>query len=151
MCPGRNVDLLNVQIQTSIRETQGQTLRRLLIQNTSGRPLGSVGRVFRCRAASFLEALCYRHRMPAIVLKSVPETLHSRLKRAAAAHRRSLTQEAIVLLEAALAQQEAPAQNSEPYFARRVFLPEFEALQKAGGLSGGPDSTELISEGRDRS
>ena len=88
--------------------------------------------------------------MPAIVLKSVPETLHNRLKRAAAAHRRSLTQEAIVLLEAALAQQEAPAQNPEPYFARRVLLPEFAALQKSGIFSGGPDSAELISEDRDR-
>lgn len=89
--------------------------------------------------------------MPAIVLKSVPEALHKRLKRAAAAHRRSLTQEAIVLLEAALAQQEAPAPNPEPYFARRVLLPEFEALQKTGTLSGGPESTALISEERDRS
>ena len=73
--------------------------------------------------ASFLEALCCHSCMPAIVLESVPEALHRRLKRAAAAHRRSLTQEAIVLLEAALAQQEARAQNPEPYFARRVLLP----------------------------
>jgi hypothetical protein len=88
--------------------------------------------------------------MAAIVLKSVPATLHNRLKRAAAAHRRSLTQEAIVLLEAALAQQEASAQGSEPYFARRVLIPEFAALQKSGIFSGGPDSAEMISEERNR-
>jgi plasmid stability protein len=40
--------------------------------------------------------------MPALVLKSIPESLHRRLKAAAACHRRSLTQEAIILLDQAL-------------------------------------------------
>jgi len=40
--------------------------------------------------------------MPALVLKSVPPSLHSRLKQEAAVNRRSMTQEAIYLLEQGL-------------------------------------------------
>jgi hypothetical protein len=34
----------------------------------------------------------------------------------------------------------------EPYYARRQLLPEFQALRAAGGLRGGTDSTQAISE-----
>jgi prevent-host-death family protein len=37
-----------------------------------------------------------------------------------------------------------------PYFARRKLTPTFARLEKAGKLRGGRDSTETISEDRDR-
>jgi len=40
--------------------------------------------------------------MPTLVLRNVPEELYQRLKETAAEHRRSMTQEAIVSLRAAL-------------------------------------------------
>jgi len=40
--------------------------------------------------------------MPTLVLRNVPEDLYQRLKETAAAHRRSMTQEAIVSLRTAL-------------------------------------------------
>jgi len=88
--------------------------------------------------------------MPALVLKSIPDSLHRRLKAAAASHRRSLTQEAIILLDQALSQ--SPGNEEEPYFARRSLLPEFAALEKSGVLAPRPhdrDVTELISEQRE--
>jgi plasmid stability protein len=46
--------------------------------------------------------------MSNLVLRNVPEELHQRLKESAAAHHRSMTKEAIVILKAALA-HEPPA------------------------------------------
>ena len=48
--------------------------------------------------------------MPTLVLRNVPEDVYQALKEAAGAHRRSMTQEAIVALESALAgrRDEAP-------------------------------------------
>ena len=40
--------------------------------------------------------------MPALVIKSFPEELHAKLRQIAAAHRRSVTQETIYLLETAI-------------------------------------------------
>jgi len=40
--------------------------------------------------------------MPALVIKQLPEDLHRRLKNDAARHHRSMTQQAIVILESAL-------------------------------------------------
>lgn len=40
--------------------------------------------------------------MPDILIRNVPAALHSRLKAAAASHRRSVTQETIMLLDQAL-------------------------------------------------
>ena len=37
-----------------------------------------------------------------------------------------------------------------PYFAQRKLIPGFRKLLKTGKLSGGPDSTILVSEDRDR-
>ncbi len=88
--------------------------------------------------------------MSALVIDPLPETLHSRLKQAAAAHRRSLAQETIVLLEFALEQE--PSREAKPtasYWAQRTLLPEYEALLKSGALTGGTDSTQMISEERD--
>lgn len=41
--------------------------------------------------------------MPALLLKDLPADLHSRLKEEARKHRRSMTQEALVILEQGLA------------------------------------------------
>ena len=89
--------------------------------------------------------------MPALVIKCFPAALHARLKQTAAVHRRSVTQETIHLLETALL-AEATAQ-SEPMpvslWAKRKLLPEYEALVQSGALSGGTDSTVILSEERD--
>ena len=91
--------------------------------------------------------------MPALVIKSFPEALHSKLRKIAAAHRRSVAQETIHLLEMAIkAEEEAPSDGGSQgasYWANRKLLPEYEAALKAGAFSGGTDSTEIISEERD--
>jgi hypothetical protein len=91
--------------------------------------------------------------MPALVIKSFPEALHARLRQIAAAHRRSVTQETIHLLEMAIRAEEkaSPAGSDEgpSYWANRKLLPEYEAALKAGAFSGGTDSTQIISEERD--
>ncbi len=90
--------------------------------------------------------------MPALVIKSFPEDLHARLRRIAAAHRRSVTQETIHLLETAIAAEEAPTappSANVSKWANRKLLPEYEAMLASGAFSGGTDSTIAISEERD--
>jgi hypothetical protein len=91
--------------------------------------------------------------MPALVIKSFPEVLHAKLRQFATAHRRSVTQETIHLIEVAIAAEEnQPIATSGPkgsYWANRKLLPEYEAALKAGAFSGGTDSTQIISEERD--
>jgi plasmid stability protein len=50
--------------------------------------------------------------MPTLVLRNVPGELHGKLKAAAAAHHRSMTQEAIVTLSAALGAGVPPVKPS---------------------------------------
>ena len=89
--------------------------------------------------------------MPALVIESFPEALHARLKQTAAAHRRSITQETIHLIERALAAEPAtpPAPAKGGYWANRKLLPEYKALLESGVLAGGTDSTIGLSEERD--
>lgn len=89
--------------------------------------------------------------MPALVIKSFPETLHAKLRQTAAAHRRSVTQETIHLLETALAAHPATPPDGKPVtpWAKRKLLPEYEALVRSGALTGGTDSGVAISEERD--
>jgi plasmid stability protein len=47
--------------------------------------------------------------MPDLLIRNVPPELHARLKAAAAAHRRSLTQEAIQIIENNLLPKPSPA------------------------------------------
>lgn len=100
-----------------------------------------------------MEAKCYHFiTMPALVIKSFPETLHARLRQIAAAHRRSVTQETIHLLEKAISYEENTAQagtSRQSKWANRKLLPEYEAMLKSGAFSGGTDSTIGISEERD--
>ena len=90
--------------------------------------------------------------MPALIIESFPEALHEKLRENAAAHHRSVTQEAIHLLEIAIsAKDKTPpaAENGSPKWANRRLLPEYEAALKAGAFSGGTDSARIISEERD--
>ena len=89
--------------------------------------------------------------MPALVIESFPEALHSKIQQIAAVHRRSVPQETIHLIELAISTEaQKPATYSTPsYWANRKLLPEFEAALKAGAFSGGTDSTQIISDERD--
>ncbi|MBL9156978.1 MAG: hypothetical protein JNJ70_05890 [Verrucomicrobiales bacterium] len=89
--------------------------------------------------------------MATLVIKSFPEELHAKLKAMAAAHRRSVTQETIHLIEAALASEETARVAEAPtsYWATRKLLPEYEALLKSGALSSDVDSAIGLSEERD--
>jgi hypothetical protein len=88
--------------------------------------------------------------MSALVIDPLPEALHARLRQAAASHQRSLAQETIILLEFALEQEPiSGAPPKESYWAQRTLLPEYAALLKSGTLTGGTDSTQMISEERD--
>ncbi len=92
--------------------------------------------------------------MATIVIKSFPEDLHARLKVVAAAHRRSVTQETIHLLEIALSGEAnlvlgTPTNGQSSYWERRRLLPEFEEALHGGAFAGGTDSTQGISDERD--
>jgi plasmid stability protein len=90
--------------------------------------------------------------MPVLVIESFPEALHGKLKQLAAAHRRSVTQETIHLIEAAIATEEksvSPAGSGQSKWANRKLLPAYEAMLATGAFSGGTDSTQIISEERD--
>jgi plasmid stability protein len=87
--------------------------------------------------------------MPALVIKSFPEALHAKLRQMAAAHRRSVTQETIHLIEIALTVEETPDATTSSFWATRKLLPEYEALLKSGALNSDSDSTIGLSEERD--
>ncbi len=88
--------------------------------------------------------------MATLVIESFPEALHARLRQVAAAHRRSVTQETIHLIETAIGAEEkasAPVRMSK--WANRKLLPEYEALLASGALASEVDSTIGLSEERD--
>ena len=91
--------------------------------------------------------------MTTLVIESFPDSLHARLQKVAAAHRRTVPQETIRLIETAIAAEELPRPSSTPpavsYWATRKLLPEYEAMLATGAFSGGTDSTQIISEERD--
>ena len=87
--------------------------------------------------------------MATLVIESFPDNLHAKLRRSAAAHRRSVTQETIHLIESAIvAEEKAPAAGTSKW-ANRKLLPEYEALLASGALSSGVDSAIGLSEERD--
>jgi plasmid stability protein len=61
--------------------------------------------------------------MASVLIRNVDATLHARLKARAAAHRRSLEEEARELLRVAVARQEALPRENLPALARRLFGP----------------------------
>jgi len=56
--------------------------------------------------------------MPGLLLKNIPPALHARLRTRAAAHRRSLSAEALVILEEAVADRAGPPTLAEIDAAR---------------------------------
>lgn len=89
--------------------------------------------------------------MPTLVIKSLPETLHAKLKQSGATNRRSVPQQSIQFLESALAAEKraGAASGGQSKRANRNVLPDDEAMLASGAFSGGTDSTEAISEERD--
>ena len=59
--------------------------------------------------------------MASVLIRHVDDALHTRLKASAAAHRRSLEEEARELLRAAVARQDAPPRENLVTLARRLF------------------------------
>lgn len=100
-----------------------------------------------------MEALRYLFAtMATLVIKSFPDALHALLKQTAAAHRRSVTQETIHLIETAIAAEKpsvAESSGAKSKWANRKLLPEYEAMLKAGLLTSNVDSTIGLSEERD--
>lgn len=79
----------------------------------------------------------------------IPEPLYKKAKIRAVETGRTLRAIVLEALESEL--EKAPQVSNEPlksYWARRQLLPEYEALLKSGKLSGGTDSTQIISEDR---
>lgn len=56
--------------------------------------------------------------MPSLVIKKLPADLHRKLKDQAARHHRSMTREAVALLEEALARSEGVREAPPPYRGR---------------------------------
>lgn len=79
----------------------------------------------------------------------IPESLYRKAKMRAVEKGTSLKALVLKALERELL-PEQPAPPEAPYFARRKLLPEFKKLMESGALRGGRDSTEMISEDRDR-
>jgi len=89
--------------------------------------------------------------MSTLVIKSVPEELHQKIKASAIIHRRSVTQETIVLLEQSLSGSDKADSESKPYFATRKLRVKFQRLESQGRFkprASDRDITELISEDR---
>ncbi len=90
--------------------------------------------------------------MPALIIESLPDSVHARLAEIAASHQRSVAQEAAHLIETAVTECESPKPElEEPLLTWRKggVLPEYAALIRSGKLLGGTDSTVIISEMRD--
>ena len=79
----------------------------------------------------------------------IPEPLYRKAKIQAVERGTSLKMLVLKALERELESARATEQ-AIPYFARRKLNPAFKKLMKSGALRGGRDSTEIISEDRDR-
>ena len=87
--------------------------------------------------------------MATLVIESFPESLHARLEHAAA-HRRSVPQETIHLLEKALAAPpDVPARSGLYYWSTRRLVSSLEAALQSVSPRHAIDSTVLISDERD--
>ena len=88
--------------------------------------------------------------MSTLVIKSIPKEIHQFLKESARAHRRSLTQEVITMLEQLMAvpkKEENKQEEVASFFGRRKLVPGYREAAKA--FAGGTDSSVMISEDRD--
>jgi hypothetical protein len=89
--------------------------------------------------------------MATLVIESFPESLHARLEQTAAAHRRSVPQETLHLLERALAitPPNPPVRSGPSFWGTRRVLPSLEAALRSTTSDHSIDSTRLISDERD--
>ena len=80
----------------------------------------------------------------------IPESLYRKAKIRAFELGTSLRSLVVDALAREIESPRTPGKSSSGsgFFARRMVLPEYEALMKAGGLAGGSDSTQVISEDR---
>ena len=79
----------------------------------------------------------------------LPDALYRRAKVRAAEEGSTLRELMIRSLERELRDGGRLKEEPLPYFARRKLNPEFAKLLAEGKLSGGTDSTDMISEDRD--
>jgi hypothetical protein len=79
----------------------------------------------------------------------IPEPLYKKVKIRAVERGRTLKQIVLISLERELEAPKTAQEAPTSYWANRKFLPEYEAAVKSGALSGGTDSTAMISEDRD--
>lgn len=87
--------------------------------------------------------------MATLVIKSFPDHLYDHLKQSALTHRRSLTQEAIVLFDEIFSSKKAEkVLPSESLFTKRKLVSEYIEDCKVVAFSGATDSTNIISEER---
>ena len=79
----------------------------------------------------------------------IPEPLYKRVKIRAIERGQSLKQIVLASLEKELESSKASDASPVLYWANRKLLPEFKEIWEFGALSGGTDSTQIISEDRD--
>lgn len=79
----------------------------------------------------------------------IPESLYKKAKIRAIEQGQTLKQVVLISLERELEAPKAVGEAPASYWAKRKLLPEYEAALKSGALSGGTDSTLIISEDRD--
>lgn len=71
--------------------------------------------------------------MAGLVIKNLPDELHQKLKARAAQHRRSMTREAIVLLEHGLEREDEVQEPPAPYKGAFALTDEFIDRAKREG------------------
>jgi plasmid stability protein len=71
--------------------------------------------------------------MPGLVIKDLPAKLHRKLKQRAARHHRSMTMEALVVLERALSEEEPPPEVPPPFRGRFTLTDKFIARARREG------------------
>jgi hypothetical protein len=79
----------------------------------------------------------------------IPEPLYKKVKIRAVEQGQTLKQIVLISLERELEAPKTAQEAPTSYWANRKLLPEYEAALKSGALSGGTDSTLIISEDRD--
>ncbi len=79
----------------------------------------------------------------------IPEVLYKKAKIRAVERGQTLKQIVLESLEKELESPTAVEEAPSPYWANRPLLAEFKKHWESGELSGGTDSTEMISDDRD--
>lgn len=79
----------------------------------------------------------------------IPEPLYRKAKIRAVEQGQTLRQIVLISLERELDAPKTTQEAPTSYWANRKLLPEYEAALKSGALSGGTDSTVIVSEDRD--